>query len=93
LYKKCISCEVYFYEHMIPCEEIISSKKIMYSEKIIFTERIICLETTIVSEKIIDLKTIVFSEKIVRLGLGVKYIDLRDRNIAASSLGIQSTRT
>ena len=27
------------------------------------------------------------------LGLGVKCIDLRDRNVAASSLGIQSTRT
>ena len=29
----------------------------------------------------------------VGLGLGVKYIDLRDRNVAASSLGTQSTRT
>jgi len=27
------------------------------------------------------------------LGLGVKCIDLRDRNVAASSLGTQSTRT
>jgi len=27
------------------------------------------------------------------LGLGVKYIDLRDRNVAASSLGTQSART
>jgi len=27
------------------------------------------------------------------LGLGVKYIDLRDRNVAASSLGTQSVRT
>jgi len=29
----------------------------------------------------------------IGLGLGVKCIDLRDRNIAASSLGTQSTRT
>ena len=41
--------------------------------------------------KMILLTILYVNEK--RLGLGVKYIDLRDRNIAASSLGTQSTRT
>jgi len=34
-----------------------------------------------------------YHKKKVGLGLGVNYIDLRDRNVAASSLDTQSTRT